>query len=446
MSMKTGTDPFRLAPALPEGEDMEGLRDLAQDVLLEARGLEDKVAPETASAIGEKLRDINCHYSNKIEGQHTTCADIERGLRRDFSPIPEERYRQELGAAHVNVEREIMRLVAAQPDGNVSHPEFIKYIHREFFKNLPPEHQYTHEHGAFTSRLVMPGVFRDHRVGVTGPMGGTMLGPGTRKEIEANVARFAALYHHAAFRGGEARIVAAAASHLKLAWLHPFSDGNGRTVRLHTTAFMARCGINRANLWSLSRGLSQNRSQYMLDLLQGDPQPTKDDPKKVEFMSSNVAGFCEGFLGICKEQIETMRGQLKLHTVGENIDRFIAQNLKGQFGNHAGEAARLVRAVYASGKLERAEAYTLLGSLNERTRQSIISGLVKEGLLETKTHKAALTIGLPNAALGEYFPNIWTKEVLGNLNTKDKNQQKPTQEVKQSPASRRGDSGFDLEK
>lgn len=445
MSGNTWTDTFRLAPALPQGEHMENLRDLALDVLLDARGLEDKLPPETAHAIGDKLRVVNSLYSNKIEGQVTTCESIERGLRRDFSRNAEERYSQQLGAAHLEVERSLMKLITEQPEGNVSHPAFIQHIHRSFFEALPPEHQYTHEKGGFTNRLVMPGVFRDHRVGVSGPFGATMLGPETRKELEANMNAFGQIFDPAQFRG-EAKMVAAAAAHLKLAWLHPFSDGNGRTVRLHTTLFMAKCGINRANLWSLSRGLSENRSQYMADLLEGDAQPTKHDRNKVEFVSENVAGFCEGFLEICKEQIGVMRRQLRLHDVSENIDRFAAQNLGEKFGPHAGEAARLLRAVYANGKLERAEAYTVLGTLNERTRQTIINGLVKEGLLESRSHRAGLTIGLPNTALNAYFPTVWTKEVVGTLTKHEARQQKQEAATKQEPTRKRAASGFDLEK
>lgn len=443
MNSKTWADPFRLAPALPEGKHMDDLRDLAHDVLLASENLEAKLAPETAQAIGDKLRILNSLYSNKIEGQVSTFGDIERGLKRDFSLIPKERYAQELGAAHVNVERKLMKLIMEQPEGNISHPDFIRHIHRSFFEELPPEHQYTHEEQGFTNRLVMPGVLRDHRVGVSGPYGATLLGPETRKELEANLKAFGDLYDPASFKGGEARIVAAAAAHLKLAWLHPFSDGNGRTVRLHTTFFMAKCGINRANLWSLSRGLSENRQAYMVDLLQGDPQPTAQDRNKIEFTSKNVAGFCEGFLEICKEQIGFMRDQLKLHTVGENIDRFADLNLGEQFGSHKGEAGRLLRAVYASGKLERAEAYTVFDSLNERTRQTIINGLVKEGLLETKTHRAGLTIGLPAKALAAYFPKMCPKEVMGSFVARDTvQQQQPTLTPK--TAKGRGASGFEL--
>ena len=35
-------------------------------------------------------------------------------------------------------------------------------------------------------------------------------------------------------RRGEATLVAMAAAHQRLGWIHPFVDGNGRVMRLHT--------------------------------------------------------------------------------------------------------------------------------------------------------------------------------------------------------------------
>jgi Fic family protein len=35
-------------------------------------------------------------------------------------------------------------------------------------------------------------------------------------------------------RRGEAALVALAAAHQRLGWIHPFVDGNGRVMRLHT--------------------------------------------------------------------------------------------------------------------------------------------------------------------------------------------------------------------
>ncbi|MGI4742086.1 MAG: Fic family protein [Janthinobacterium lividum] len=51
-----------------------------------------------------------------------------------------------------------------------------------------------------------------------------------------------------------ARIVAIGAAHHRLAWLHPFLDGNGRVMRLFSDAAFLAEGLDAGGLWSMSRG------------------------------------------------------------------------------------------------------------------------------------------------------------------------------------------------
>jgi len=52
------------------------------------------------------------------------------------------------------------------------------------------------------------------------------------------------------------RLLAAFALHHRLAWVHPFPDGNGRVVRLLTHLQLFKLGLA-SPLWSLSRGLAR---------------------------------------------------------------------------------------------------------------------------------------------------------------------------------------------
>lgn len=59
---------------------------------------------------------------------------------------------------------------------------------------------------------------------------------------------------------GERRVLAAAASHQRLAWIHPFRDGNGRVARLHTHLVLAQLGMTNGT-WSVTRGLRAARTR-----------------------------------------------------------------------------------------------------------------------------------------------------------------------------------------
>jgi hypothetical protein len=43
----------------------------------------------------------------------------------------------------------------------------------------------------------------------------------------------------------------------------------------------------------------------------------------------------------------------------------------------------------------------------------VVSGLLEEGLLQSPSHRAPLTIGLPLEALPYYFPDLYDPSVLG---------------------------------
>ena len=59
--------------------------DLAMDVYHSAASLEDLLNPVTRNQIIQLLRHINSYYSNRIEGEHTTPADIERAVKKEYS-------------------------------------------------------------------------------------------------------------------------------------------------------------------------------------------------------------------------------------------------------------------------------------------------------------------------------------------------------------------------
>lgn len=416
------TDPVEISPALPNPEDLQELREQASDVALASAALERSVAPETALAVGEKLRLLNSYYSNLIEGHKTYIPDIERAMRKEYSSDDAARYAQELCAAHVIVERNLMAEVDATHP-NVSDPAFLAKIHKSFYEQLPVEHQFTHEEG-FTKHPVRPGEFRDCLIGIN--KGKILLGPEPDR-LRQTLEEFGKIYNPASFKGSEEKLVAASMAHLKLGWIHPFRDGNGRVTRLYTGFFLARCGINKANLWSASRGFSGAKAEYMSNLFASNPQPSPGNRDKLQFLSGNVTYFAEFFLETCKDQIDFMSKQLDLKNVAEKIDIYVA-NRREVDPAFKPESARLLRAAFATGALERGQAYGLLGNLGERTAQRLVKEMLDEGLLESKGHKAPLTFGLPEHAISHYFPNVYNIQNMGLEGTRRANTYKPGQE------------------
>ena len=77
------------------------------------------------------------------------------------------------------------------------------------------------------------------------------------------------------------------------------------------------------------------------------------------------------------------------------------------------EAARLLRAVFTRGAVSRGKAGEILNR-RQRTARRVVHDLTAEGLLESASHRAPLTIGLPLHALPYYFPDLYEPALVGD--------------------------------
>ena len=395
-------------PPLP-AQRLGELKDMAQAVVIAAATLEGRIAKETAQALGDRLRFINSYHSNLIEGHKTTILDIEAALKKDYAKDAERRYAQELCAAHVKTERAMMQALSTAPPDNPCSLDFVGAIHRTFYEYLPSQHQFTHGGNGFTQFSVLPGRLRDGAVSLDG--GITPHGPDAGQLMDAYEA-FSQLYNPSQFHGDE-RLIAAAASHHRLVWLHPFRDGNGRVARLFSGLYLAHIGINRGNLWSLSRGFSRDKYWYMTNLQSAD----SPDENGQGFDQAFFADYCVYFLEVCLDQITFMDRILALNRIDARIDGYMRDRDKsrGALNPLDPRAGRLLKALFLQGTVPRGEARSIMGMDHQSDRHArrIVSQLVQEGLACATSHRAPLTIGFPAQVLRYYFPDLIGPEVLG---------------------------------
>ena len=402
---KSKNPAYYLSPLLPGNGNIGPLKDMAQEIIAASVRLESKVARETAIVLGDQLRLINSYYSNLIEGHKTTIPDINMALQKKFSQDPEKKYAQELCAAHVETERRFMELVNAPQRLNICSQQFLSEIHAAFYVNLPEEHLFTHTLKGFSKAPVNPGQIRDVNVSVDGR---SLHGP-DYQDLRVLLKTFAQSYTPDQFHGDE-RLIAMAASHHRLTWLHPFRDGNGRVARLFSGLYLARIGVNKSNLWSLSRGLSRNKKQYMFELWATDSQ---DEQNGAHYFDDDMlADFCGFFFEVCLDQIRFMEDLLRLDQIETRIDWYVETRAKHDKKPLRIEAAKLLRAVFMRGAISRGMAAEIL-NMSERNARRIVSALIDDGLLQSQSHRAPLTIGLPISVLPYYFPNLYDPSVIG---------------------------------
>ncbi|NHZ45954.1 Fic family protein [Nitratidesulfovibrio liaohensis] len=406
--MKPDNIPATLAPVLPEGQHLDELRDQALAVVRASAQLDGSLHPLTADTLRERVKLLNSYHSNLIEGSRTSIFAIEAAYQQRFSPDDQRRYAQELGLAHVETESTLLRQLAETPR-DICSTDFLLDMHREFFSHLPEAHQYVHSGGRFTDISVAPGQLRDREVSVDG--GASIHGPLAR-DLPGLMHQFAEAYapdrHH-----GLDRLIAAAASHHRLTWLHPFRDGNGRVVRLLTELYLRAAGINESGAWSFSRGISRDRAGYFIHLNAADPQ------RDGRFGLVDLADFCAFVLETCLDQISFMATSLDVRNIALRYQTVVHRHLVGTpqaagvlRPEDAALVARLLALVFETGAMERGMATMVLGK-SQRTGRRVLSLLLRTGLLQAATHVAPVRVALPTFALSDLFPPLFPDAVVG---------------------------------
>ncbi len=344
---------------------------------------------------------MNGYYSNLIEGHNTHPIDVERAIRRDYSADPAKRALQLEGLAHLQVQELLDQRLEAEPAVDPTSPAFLEWIHGEFYQRMPAELRSLAAPDG--QRIeVAPGRLRERQVAIQDHL------PPEARDLRVFLERFQREYSPGHLKGAAQRVVAAAAAHHRLAWIHPFLDGNGRVCRLFTHAYLARCGVDGHGLWTMSRGLGRNREAYLSALNAADSPRQGALDGRGNLSNGRLVAFCKFFMDTAIDQIDFMKGLLDLPgleiRLGGYADRMVDRRELRR------ESRRLLLDVLARGEVQRGEAARITGT-GERVGRSIVSELVARGLLQSETPKGPLRLGFPAEAVPYYFPKLYPAEV-----------------------------------
>lgn len=393
----------QMTPLLPEqaGE----LHDLSLEVAQKSAAIGSRQHPVTLRSLRELLRIINSYYSNLIEGHNTHPYDIVRAMQENYDKEPAKRSLQMESVAHITVQREMEQRLEAEPEVNVAGREFISDLHSRFFRLLPDEFRTMTNPETGRASVVVPGELRLEPVTIGYHI------PPDHLSLPELMQRFADVYaphrHH-----GAAKLVAAAASHHRLMWIHPFLDGNGRVARLFTEAYFQRIPVHGFGLWSVSRGLARRAADYKAALSWADAPRRNDLDGRGALSNEGLQKFCRFFLETCLDQVDYMGGLLQLEELVERVKRYLQLRGSGMIPEPAGaeplrgEAARMLQEVLVRGQVARGEVLVASG-LKERTGRNLLGQLLSEGLLLSDTPKGEVRLGFPIHAAGWFFPDLY---------------------------------------
>ena len=394
--MEVYRQPSTMEPLLPKGQSGR-LAELTCEILKASGRLTGQVhSPLMLQRVADLVREMNCYYSNLIEGHKTIPRDIERAMKRDFSHDQTQHDNQRLSLAHIAVEK-LMEERLAGVSVDVYSPDFLCWLHREFYTRLPEA-----LHWAVTKSgkryQIQPGGLRDFMVDV---------GRHTPPDFAA-LPKFLSRFH--SFYGDThildpGRLVAIAAAHHRLAWIHPFGDGNGRVIRLQSHAQMIHHGIAGHGLWTLSRGLARHRQRYYACLEAADQGRRGDLDGRGNLSDTALADFCVFFLESMLDQIQFMSDLLGLPALRTRVERYF-QFEALHLDRYREEIMRVARTLVDEGEIPRARVQEITGKAATVSVEIIKLGL-EQGYFETPSPKGPLRVAFPAKIHEFYFPQLF---------------------------------------
>ncbi len=400
--------PHFMEPLLPEKR--EKLEDLAREVLVQSSALGGQLHPITREAIVGLLRIVNSYYSNLIEGHSTHPVAIERAMRADYSRDPAKRDLQKESLAHIACQEKIDKALVMKTDVNPASREFICWIHQEVYRELPEEFQWVTDKNEGERVRVVGGRLRTRDVEV-----GHHVGP-PPDLIDSFLERFESFYslsrHH-----GVAPLIAAAAAHHRLMWIHPFLDGNGRVARLFTDAYLKLIPLPGYGLWNISPGLARQRSDYMAALSFADSPRRNDFDGRGDLSSEGLWNFCRFFLATCLDQIKYMGALLNLDGLRDRVGGYVRLRSEKLIPSPIAEgpalkveSAHMLMEALTRGEVPRGDMVRVSG-LAERTGRQVLSRLINDGLLVSDMPKGPVRLALPTHFAGYLFPDLYPDQM-----------------------------------
>jgi Fic family protein len=378
--------PHQFEPTTLAERHLDELQPLTEKIAMSSMQLTYAAHETTRATLRELVRSMNSFYSNRIEGQSTHPRNIERALQNDFSNKPDIAKLQRIAKAHIEAERELEQ---TQGGPSALRSAFLLDAHRALYSRLDPVDRVSDD-----GDVIVPGEIRTRNVKV-----GVHVPP-EAVSLPAFLERLDAMY--GSTRGWERLLIAAACAHHRVAWVHPFLDGNGRATRLQSHCALWKLS---EGLWSPSRGFARTVDAYYTALHNADSPRRGDYDGRGTLSTQGLFQWVKYFLAVCDDQVSYMSKMLALDGMKQRIEALIIFR-STQDKAMRREAILPLHHVFAAGPLTRGEFSQMTG-LGERTARSLLSKLLQDKLLVTDTALGPVRLGLPLDSLHMLFPSLY---------------------------------------
>ncbi|GMU75554.1 MAG: hypothetical protein AMXMBFR45_10450 [Gammaproteobacteria bacterium] len=371
-----------------------GLTDLALELAQKSAGLRRSLPESLVSSLADLVRSMNCYYSNLIEGHDTHPVDIERALRGDYSKDAKKRDLQLEAKAHIEVQRWID---SGGLKGRSVSVGAIRETHQRFCSLLPEDLLWVEDPVSKERVSVTPGELRRRDVKVGRHV--AISPPAVARFLD----RFEQVY---AQLGKTETILATAAAHHRLVWIHPFVDGNGRVARLMSHATMLE-SLDTGAVWSVARGLARNVQAYKSHLAACDQVRRNNLDGRGPLSEESLAEFTRFFLSICLDQVAFMEKLVQPEELRTRIQLWAEEEIR--LDRLPPKSGAILEAVLYRGELPRGEAASVVGT-GDRQARRVVSALLDRGVLVSASTRAPLRLAFPAALASRWMPGLFPEK------------------------------------
>lgn len=388
-----GESPSIMEPLLISQQSIHRgkLVDLTLELVAKSAGFRRSLPHSIQTSLATLVRSMNCYYSNLIEGHNTHPIEIERALKNDYSADKKKRNLQREAIAHIVVQEWIDQ-DAIKTD--IFSSTVICEIHKRFCELLPEDLQWIEDPSTKKKISVIPGELRqrDVKVGRHIP-----ISPGALPRF---LSRFESVYDSL---GKTESILALAASHHRLLWIHPFLDGNGRVARLVSHAAILKT-LDTGAVWSISRGLARNVEEYKALLSNCDLQRRNDLDGRGNLSEEALIAFTQFFLEACIDQITFMEKLMQPDLLRTRILHWAQEEI--QMGELSPHSAQIIEAILYRSEIPRAEIPIVL-NVTDRHARRITSSLIAKGIITSDTPKSPIKLAFPASLASRWMPGLF---------------------------------------
>ena len=370
------------------------LTDLALDLAQKTAGFKRSLPESLLSSLATLVRSMNCYYSNLIEEHDTHPIDIERALKNDYSNDRKKRDLQLEAKAHITVQQWIDK---GGLKGRALTAESILETHRRFCELLPEDLLWIEDPATKEKIKAIPGALRGRDVAVGRHV------PVSAPAVPRFLKRFEEVYSKL---GKTETIIAAAAAHHRLAWIHPFVDGNGRVARLISHAVLLEV-LDTGAVWSIARGLARSVDAYKNHLAACDLTRRNDLDGRGHLSEKTLTEFTKYFLTTSIDQVTYMEGLMQPEQLRARILLWAEEQMR--LSKLPPKSGALLEAVLYRGELPRGDTPTIVDS-SERSARRVVSALLEHGVLTSESTRAPLRLAFPATLAARWMPGLFPEQ------------------------------------